>query len=222
MIKIRNIEKEIKYQNSLKVKELTFEKGNIYSILGHNGSGKSTLLKILYNIEQFEKGNIDINNEGFNQECIYKYIAYNPQKCNFLLGTLNENFEYMYKYSQNKNLLERSELNYLLDEFELDHKLNTNIKKLSGGEQAKAQFIRTLIMNKDFNLFDEVMANLDFRTIKKVEEKIIQLKEKGKTVILVTHDFLQAKKLSDYIVFMENLNYIDTYDCDEFFVQYVF
>ena len=45
---------------------------------------------------------------------------------------------------------------------------NTNIKKLSGGEQAKAQLIRTLIMNKDFNLFDEPMANMDVSTIKKV------------------------------------------------------
>lgn len=222
MIYINNIEKEIKNQKPLKVSNLVFEKGKIYSILGHNGSGKSTFLKIVYNIESFQKGSININNEGFSEEIIHKYLAYNPQKSSFLLGSLGDNFEYVYKYSQNRNLLDRKKLNELLVEFELNNKLNTSIRKLSGGEQAKSQFIRTLIMNKDFNLLDEPMANMDFATIKKVEKKLLDLKDEGKTVILVTHDFLQAKKLSDYIVFMENLSYIDTYTCEDFFTKYVF
>lgn len=222
MIYINNIEKEIKNQKPLKVSNLVFEKGKIYSILGHNGSGKSTFLKIVYNIESFQKGSISINNEGFSEEIIHKYLAYNPQKSSFLLGSLGDNFEYVYKYSQNRNLLDRKKLNELLVEFELNNKLNTSIRKLSGGEQAKSQFIRTLIMNKDFNLLDEPMANMDFATIKKVEKKLLDLKDEGKTVILVTHDFLQAKKLSDYIVFMENLSYIDTYTCEDFFTKYVF
>lgn len=72
-------------------------------------------------------------------------------------------------------------------------------------------------MNKDYNLLDEPMANMDFETIKKVEEKLLQLKKEGKTIILVTHDFMQAKRLSDYIVFMENLEYKGTYSCNDFF-----
>ena len=222
MIYINNIEKEIKNQKPLKVDNLVFEKGKIYSVLGHNGSGKSTLLKILYNIEGFKKGSININNEGFSEDIIHKYLSYNPQKSSFLLGSLSDNFEYVYKYSENKKLLDRKKLNELLVEFELTSKLSTSIKKLSGGEQAKSQFIRTLIMNKDFYLLDEPMANMDFETIKKVEKKLLELKDEGKTVILVTHDFLQAKKLSDYIVFMENLSYIDTYTCEDFFTKYVF
>lgn len=222
MIYIKNIEKEIKNQSPLRISDIVFEKGKIYSILGHNGSGKSTFLKLLYNIESFQKGTIDINNEGFSTEVINNYFAYNPQKANFLLGTLSDNFEYVYQYSQNRNLLDKNKLKDLLIEFELDHRLNTNIKKLSGGEQAKAQFIRTLIMNKDFNLLDEPMANMDFKTIKIVEEKLKRIKNEGKTVILVTHDFLQAKKLSDYIVFMENLSYVDTFSCEDFFNRYVF
>ncbi|MGL5348570.1 MAG: ATP-binding cassette domain-containing protein [Peptostreptococcaceae bacterium] len=222
MILIENIEKEIKHQNPLKISNLKFEQGHIYSVLGHNGSGKSTLVKILYHLEQFDMGRISVNNEGFNEEVVYEYFAYNPQKSNFLLGTLNDNFNYLYKYSKNKKLLSKDKLNELIKEFGLENKLNTNIKKLSGGEQAKAQFIRTLIMNKDYNLFDEPMANMDFSTIKKAEVKLLELKQNGKTVILITHDFIQAKRVSDYIVFMENLNYIDTYTCKEFFDTYAF
>lgn len=217
MITLKNLEKQIKNQKNLYVKNLTFEKGKIYSVLGHNGSGKSTLIKVLYNIEDFQKGEITINNNNISQKKIYKNISYNPQESRFLTGTLRDNFNYIYKYSKNENILDKETLNKLIKEFDLEFKQDTNIKKLSGGEKAKAQFIRTIIMNKDYNLLDEPMANMDFETIKKVEEKLLQLKKEGKTIILVTHDFMQAKRLSDYIVFMENLEYKGTYSCNDFF-----
>lgn len=217
MITVKNLEKQIKNQKNLYVKNLTFEKGKIYSVLGHNGSGKSTLIKVLYNIEDFQKGEITINNNNISQKKIYKNISYNPQESRFLTGTLRDNFNYIYKYSKNENILDKETLNKLIKEFDLEFKQDTNIKKLSGGEKAKAQFIRTIIMNKDYNLLDEPMANMDFETIKKVEEKLLQLKKEGKTIILVTHDFMQAKRLSDYIVFMENLEYKGTYSCNDFF-----
>jgi len=222
MIVIENMIKEIKYQNPLKIDKLEFNQGYVYSILGHNGSGKSTLVKIIYNIIDFNRGSIDINYEGFSEDVIHKYIAYNPQKGNFLSGTLKENFEYLYKYSKNDNLLSKEQLKRLLEEFKLDNRLDTNIRKLSGGEQAKAQFIRTLVLNKEFNMFDEPMANMDFETIKQVEKKLIELKGKGKTVILITHDFLQAKRISDFVVFMENLNLIGKYKTEEFFDKFKF
>ena len=208
MIKILGLKKEIKYQQPLIINNLEIEKGYVYTILGHNGSGKSTLLKILYNIDKYEHGEIDIDNKGFSQEIAQEYIAYNPQKTCFLRGTLKENFDYIYKYSQSKNLLDKQELCKLIKEFKLESKLNTDVRKLSGGEQAKAQFIRTLI---------EPMASLDFEMRDLVEQKIKELKFKYKTVILVTHDFIQAKRLSEKVIFMENLNLIGVYEPKEFF-----
>lgn len=217
MIKIKHIEKKIKYQKPLIIDNLTIEKGGIYIILGHNGSGKSTLLKILYNIIEFDKGEIDIDNEGFSNEICQKYMAYNPQNACFLRGTLEENFEFVYKYNKNKNLLSKDDLSKLVKEFKLENKLKTDVRKLSGGEQSKAQFIRTLILNKDYILLDEPMASLDFQTRNLVERKIKELRNKNKTIILVTHDIIQAKLLGEKIIFMENLNLLGTYNSDEFF-----
>ncbi|MGL6105640.1 ATP-binding cassette domain-containing protein [Romboutsia sp.] len=217
MITIKKLVKNIKNQQPLKIDNLEIEDGHIYSILGHNGCGKSTLVKILYNINEFDEGSININNEGFSETIVHKYISYNPQRCHFLLGTLKDNFEYLYKYSKNENLLSKNRLNELLVEFNLEHKLQTNIKKLSGGEQAKAQFIRTLIMNKDIYIYDEPTANMDFTTTKKVENKLSQLKDDKKTVLLITHDFMQAKRLSDYIIFMDNLNLVGKFKTNDFF-----
>lgn len=217
MIKIKNIEKQIKYQKQLKIDSLEIEKGCIYTILGHNGSGKSTLLKILYNLTSHDNGEIDIESNGFSSEICQNYIAYNPQKPCFLRGTLEENFNYIYKYSSNKNLLNRNQLKDLISEFKLENKLNVDVRKLSGGEQAKAQFIRTLLLNKDYILLDEPMASLDFETRELVEKKIRQLKKENRAIVLVTHDFIQARKIGEKIIFMENLNLIGIYNPVEFF-----
>ncbi|WP_455538037.1 ATP-binding cassette domain-containing protein [Terrisporobacter sp.] len=217
MIKIRKLSKFIKYQQPLEIDNLDMNKGLIYSVLGHNGSGKSTFLKILYQITNYDKGDIDINGEGFYEDIVHKYFAYNPQQSFFLRGSLKDNFDYLYKYSKNDKLLSRDELNNLIKEFNLNYRLNTDVRKLSGGEKAKAQFIRTLVLNKEFNLFDEPMASMDFKTIKLVEKKLIELKENNKTVILVTHDFSQAKRISDEIIFMENLRFIGKFKNKDFF-----
>lgn len=152
-----------------------------------------------------------------NNKNIYKYLSYTPQESRFLSGSLMDNFNYIYEYGKDQFIKDKSYLYKLIDEFDLNKKLSTNVKKLSGGEIAKAQFIRSLIMNKEYNLLDEPMANMDLNTIKKAEKEILKLKEEGKTVILVTHDFMQVKKISDYIIFMENLKHIDTYESDVFF-----
>lgn len=217
MIKISKLKKKIKCQNPLIINDLEIKRGYIYIILGHNGSGKSTLLKVLYNISDYDSGEIHIEGNCFSQEVAQRFISYNPQKACFLRGTLKENFDYIYKYSQNKNLLAKEELYKLIKEFKLEDKLKTNIKKLSGGEQAKAQFIRTLILNKDYVLLDEPMASLDFETRDLVERKIKELKNNKKTVVLVTHDFIQAKRLGEEIIFMENLNLVGVYKPKEFF-----
>ncbi|WP_092925054.1 ATP-binding cassette domain-containing protein [Romboutsia hominis] len=222
MISIYGLKKQIENQGVLTVDNINFQKGKIYSIVGHNGSGKSTLIKIIYNIENFQDGSITINDEYIDNECmnnknIYKYLSYTPQESRFLSGSLMDNFNYIYEYGKEQFIKDKSYLYKLIDKFDLNKKLSTNVKKLSGGEIAKAQFIRSLIMNKEYNLLDEPMANMDLNTIKKAEKEILKLKEEGKTIILVTHDFMQAKKISDYIVFMENLKHIDTYESDVFF-----
>ena len=61
------------------------------------------------------------------------------------------------------------------------------------------------------------MASLDFQTRNLVERKIKELRNKNKTIILVTHDIIQAKLLGEKIIFMENLNLLGTYNSDEFF-----
>ena len=112
LIKNKKEEKKdyiIEFNDKVIIDNLTIEKGGIYIILGHNGSGKSTLLKILYNIIEFDKGEIDLDSEGFSNEICQKYMAYNPQNACFLRGTLEENFEFVYKYNKNKNLLSKDD-----------------------------------------------------------------------------------------------------------------
>lgn len=61
------------------------------------------------------------------------------------------------------------------------------------------------------------MASLDFETRELVEKKIRQLKKENRAIVLVTHDFIQARKIGEKIIFMENLNLIGIYNPVEFF-----
>ncbi len=82
--------------------------------------------------------------------------------------------------------------------------LDRDIKNLSGGEKAKIQFIRTLLFQNDFVLMDEPTASMDRKSTHLVEELLIKEKESGKGIIIVTHDFMQAEKISDFILEIED------------------
>ena len=71
-------------------------------------------------------------------------------------------------------------------------------------------------------LFRSPMASMDFKTIELVEEKLRELKSMNRSVILITHDFVQGNRVSDEIVFMENLKLIGKYKKDEFFKNKLF
>ncbi|MGL4568537.1 MAG: ABC transporter ATP-binding protein, partial [Fusobacteriaceae bacterium] len=172
---------------------LTFQKGKIYSITGYNGEGKSTLLKIIYGIEGINSGKI--RSEELD-------LGYNPQREIFLKGTVRYNLTQPFMLRDEKVPLERME--YFIKSFQMEDFLDRDIKNLSGGEKAKIQFIRTLLFQNDFVLMDEPTASMDRKSTHLVEELLIKEKESGKGIIIVTHDFMQAEKISDFILEIED------------------
>ncbi|MGL4403291.1 MAG: ABC transporter ATP-binding protein [Fusobacteriaceae bacterium] len=192
MIILENIKKFYGEKIILDIPSLTFQKGKIYSITGYNGEGKSTLLKIIYGIEDINSGKI--RSEGLE-------LGYNPQSEIFLHGTVRYNLTQPFILRDEKVPVERME--YFIKSFQMKDFLDRDIKNLSGGEKAKIQFIRTLLFQNDFVLMDEPTASMDRKSTHLVEELLIKEKESGKGIIIVTHDFMQAEKISDFILEIE-------------------
>ncbi|MGL6169439.1 MAG: ABC transporter ATP-binding protein [Fusobacteriaceae bacterium] len=193
MIEIKKIRKYYKDKLILKIDNFIFRDKKIYSIMGKNGSGKSTLLSVLAQIIENDEGLIYYKQEE---------VVFCPQEVVFLKGTL------LYNLVEPFNLtgiyLDREKLAQFLVDFGLDNLKSSEVKNLSGGEKAKAQFIRALLYNKEIVLLDEATASMDKKSSFMVEEAILDLKKKGKIVIIVTHDYEQASRISDYIYEMDN------------------
>lgn len=189
MIEIKNLKKYYGETLVLDLSNFSFSRGKIYSLIGGNGAGKSTLLKILYGLENPSSGTV---------VSPFSRMVYNPQFPLFLRGTLVYNMKEPFRL---RGLpIPYREIETLLLRFSLEKLKNLNIETLSGGERAKAQFIRSVLYDKDFILLDEPTASMDKKSSLLVEEVLLELKKKGKGIILITHDHMQAHRISDIII----------------------
>ena len=182
--------------------------GEIISIIGSSGIGKTTLLRIIAGLEEPSEGEVRINEKLVSS----KNFILPPEKRNLglvvedraLFPHLNvkKNVMFGINYIEEKESLAREYLE-LFKVLDLKEKFPHEI---SAGQQQRVAFARALITNPDILLLDEPFAALDkkLKSELHVETKKI-FKEKGLSVILVTHDEEEAEYFSDRIIeFQEN------------------
>lgn len=201
MIKIQNLQKRFGKFVALENINIEIEKGKITSIIGPNGSGKTTLIKSILGLVIPTKGEIYI--DGVNIKKNYNYrekIGYMPQIANFPENvTVGEFFSMMQDIRNKKN---EKKLNELIEILDLTSHLNKKIKNLSGGTKQKVNAILSLMFNPEILIFDEPTVGLDPITAIKLKKLISKEKEKGKTIIFVSHIVNEIESLADNIVFM--------------------
>ena len=192
---------------------IDFEKNKITSIIGPSGCGKSTLLKTINKIileenDAVVEGNIYFNNINTNDipiETLRKNIGIVFQTPIPFPMTIYKNISYALKYyGFNKKQIEEKveyilKLTSLYDE--VKDKLNTSALKLSGGQKQRLCIARSLSVEPDILLLDEPCSSLDIINSNKIEDTLLSLKEKY-TIIIVTHNIAQARRISDNGVFM--------------------
>lgn len=201
-IKIVNASKKYYEKEVLYIDELSFEKSKVYALMGLNGSGKTSLLQCVSGLDSFTQGEIKYNSsEDINS--VRRNISVMVQKPYLFNCTVKENIILGLKFrklceSHIKNKLEEY-LNYL----ELNNLLNKNAKELSGGEQARVSLARTAILETEVTFLDEPTASMDIESTFQAEKLIKNMAEGERSVILVTHDLFQAKRIADYVIFLD-------------------
>ena len=186
----------------------SLKEGEITSIIGASGIGKTTLLRIIAGLEQPVEGEVRINEKLVSS----KNFILPPEKRN--LGLVVEDRALFPHLNVKKNVM--FGINYIEEKESLAHEYLELFKDLdlekkftqeiSAGQQQRVAFARALITNPDILLLDEPFAALDkkLKSELHVETKKI-FKEKGLSVILVTHDEEEAEYFSDRIIeFQEN------------------
>lgn len=189
-----------------------FRASRITTFVGPSGAGKTTCLKHINRLlsptsgEVLFKGN---NIETLDVIELRKSIGMAFQSSPMIEGTVYDNLN-LPKAIFNETLSE-ARARELLMHMDLGHiDLKTRVKSLSGGERSRVAIARTLVNEPEVLLLDEITASLDYRLVREVEHLIKRIRnEYGVTVIWITHDMEQARRVSDDIWFLKNGELLD-------------
>lgn len=208
-----------KEKDVLEKLSLTVYDNEILGLVGGNGVGKTTLLKNLAGIRSFYSGKIEIENKNIRKykgNILYKnLIAYLPQDplTLFLKRTVGEDLEYYVKsLDLDKALLEK-----LLVKFDLKPLLEMSPYDLSGGELQKAAFTKILLSKPKILFLDEPTKGMDFSLREELKEILMDLKAKGATIIIATHDLEFIASVADRVGIMFNGKVLSLTDSHSFF-----
>jgi putative ABC transport system ATP-binding protein len=180
----------------LKDAELNIEKGEFAVVSGPSGSGKTTLLNIIGGIDKPTSGtiivfgqNLGTKDEDFLTDFRCNNLGFVFQSYN-LVSTLTvaENVAFPMEWLRKPIDQIDKRVGKLLGMVGLEHRAEHFPFQLSGGEQQRVAFARALANDPPLLLIDEPTGNLDTKTSKKIIEILEELKNAGKTIIVVTHD----------------------------------
>lgn len=208
LIKLKNVSKiygeESRTLKALDGVNLTIDLGKVITIMGPSGSGKTTLLNLIGAMDDPSSGEVYVNNVEIGSLPERKLAEFRKKVIGFVFQNyyLLPNIDVIgnvliplipYKIS----LQDRMRAIELLEMVGLGDRIHSKVGKLSGGESQRVAIARALINDPDVVLADEPTGNLDSTTGKSIVELLISLTERGKTVIIVTHDPRIAKMVSE-------------------------
>lgn len=194
-----------KYKNAVNGIDFVASPGQVFGLLGPNGAGKTTTLRCLSTLIKPTEGEIFVDNINAlkNEEEVRKKICFltNELKLDEFF-TPNYTINYFGSlYGLSKEEIERKK-EILFKRFEIDSYQETKIGELSTGMKQKLSIAVSLIHDPEIIIFDEPTNGLDIITAKSVTDYLIELKNKGKTVIISTHIMSVAQQLCDEIAIL--------------------
>ena len=224
IISIKDVHKAFGELEVLKGVSLDVMKGEVICIIGPSGSGKSTLIRCINALNDIQAGSItvegqEVHDPNLDKLELRKKVGMVFQQYNlFPHKTAIENVMMapIKVLKQPKDEVEKRARD-LIAKVRLEGKEDNYPGELSGGQQQRVAIARSLAMNPDVMLFDEVTAALDPETVKEVLVTIKDLAEDGMTCILVTHEMGFAREVADHIYFTDRGVIVEHGPPDTFF-----
>ncbi len=206
----KNVQKRFGDLEVLKGISITVNKGEVICIIGPSGSGKSTFIRCINALNSIEGGSIsvkgiEVSDPKLDKLELRKNVGMVFQQYNlFPHKTALENVMMapMLVLKKDKEAVRKKAME-LIRQVRLEGKEHNYPGELSGGQQQRVAIARSLAMDPEVMLFDEVTAALDPETVKEVLVAIKDLAKTGMTCILVTHEMGFAREVADHIYFTD-------------------
>ena len=211
MLQIKNISKQYKtgdlVQIALNNVSLNFRDNEFVSILGPSGSGKTTLLNIIGGLDNYDKGDLIINNISTKKYKDRDWDSYRNHTIGFVFQSYNliphqtilANVELALTISGVSKKERRKRAIQALDKVGLKNQIHKKPNQMSGGQMQRVAIARALVNNPDILLADEPTGALDSTTSVQVMELLKEVAN-DRLVIMVTHNPELAQKYSTRIV----------------------
>ena len=210
IVSLKDVRKSFGSFEVLKGVSMDIMKGEVICIIGPSGSGKSTLIRCINALNDIQDGSItiegqEVHDAKLDKLALRKKVGMVFQQYNlFPHKTALENVMMapIKVLKENRAEVEKR-ARALIKKVRLEGKENSYPGELSGGQQQRVAIARSLAMDPDVMLFDEVTAALDPETVKEVLVTIKELAADGMTCILVTHEMGFAREVADHIYFTD-------------------
>ena len=226
LVRLRDVHKTFGSVEVLKGISMEVMKGEVICIIGPSGSGKSTLLRCINALVPIERGSItvegqEVNDPKLDKLTLRRKVGMVFQQYNlFPHKTTLENVMMapLHVLKRDRKDVER-QARALIAKVRLTGKEDSYPGELSGGQQQRIAIARSLAMNPDVMLFDEVTAALDPETVKGVLVTIRELAEDGMTCMIVTHEMGFAREVANEVYFTDGGVLVEHGPPKEFFAN---
>lgn len=195
----KDVVKQYAGHKALNKVSISVPKGSIFGLLGPNGAGKTTLIRIINQITGPDSGEIFFNGKPLQADDI-KRIGYLPEERGlYKKMKVGEQAVYLAQLKGMSQKEATKKLKTWFDKFDILQWWDKKVEELSKGMQQKIQFIVTILHEPELLIFDEPFSGFDPINTNLLKKEILELRDKGATIIFSTHNMASVEEICDHI-----------------------
>ncbi len=220
LLLVSDLEHRYGARTVLRIPQLQVQAGEILALVGPSGAGKSTLLRLLNFLEAPSAGQIHFRGQPYTPQtlplALRRRITTVLQQPILLDMSVRANVAYGLRLRTGGN--GHGQEDAALQAVGLAHLAPARARTLSGGEAQRVSLARALVLDPDLLLLDEPTANLDPGNVRAIEEIVATAnRQRGTTIVLVTHNVWQARRLAQRVAFLYEGELLETAATADFF-----
>lgn len=199
IVKTEKVVKKFSNHTALNKVTIKIPEGCIYGLLGPNGAGKTTFIRLINQISKPDSGTVLFHNKPLEEDHISK-IGYLPEERGlYKKMKVGEQAMYLAQLKGMNKTDAKTKLKYWFTKLNILDWWNYKVEDLSKGMAQKIQFIVTVVHEPELLILDEPFSGFDPINTELIKKEILELKEKGTTIIFSTHNMQSVEEICDYI-----------------------
>jgi len=199
LLEVENVVKQYAGHRALDGVSLSVPENTVYGLLGPNGAGKTTLIRIINCITAPDSGEVRMNGKRLTSADVQQ-IGYLPEERGlYKKMKVGEQALYLAQLKGMTKADALKALKYWFEKFEIQAWWNKKVEELSKGMAQKVQFITTILHEPKLLIFDEPFSGFDPVNVDLMKREILNLRDKGATIIFSTHNMESVEELCENI-----------------------